>query len=77
MPLNLPMRNIDYLTGEKAVLKLNDGRTITGKGSCIAPLPISDNSDDEKDFLRFIPDNGDIEYFLESDIIGYEIIKQG
>jgi hypothetical protein len=75
MPLNLPMRNIDYLTGEKAVLKLRDGRTITGKGTCIVPLPLSDDTEEEEDFLRFCRNDGIEEYLLESDIKEYEILN--
>lgn len=75
MPLNLPMRKIDYLVGERAKIKLSDKRIITGKGIFTLYLPIKDDSDEEDEFLRFITDNGTEEYLLEEDIESYEIIK--
>lgn len=75
MPLNLPMRKIDYLVGERAKVKLSDKRIITGKGIFTLYLPIKDDSDEEDEFLRFITDNGTEEYLLEEDIESYEIIK--
>lgn len=75
MPLNLPMRKIDYLVGKRAKVKLSDKRIITGKGIFTLYLPIKDDSDEEDEFLRFITDNGTEEYLLEEDIESYEIIK--
>lgn len=75
MPLNLPMRKIDYLVGERAKVKLSDKRIITGKGIFTLYLPVKDDSDEDDEFLRFITDNGTEEYLLEEDIESYEIIK--
>lgn len=75
MPLNLPMRKIDYLVGERAMVKLSDKRIIIGKGIFTLYLPINDDSDEDDEFLRFITDNGTEKYLLEEDIESYEIIK--
>lgn len=74
MPLILPMRNIDYILKNKAIVTLKNNQKLVGKGDCLLYLPINDDTEEEDEFLRFILDNGETEYLSESDILSYELI---
>ncbi len=74
MAINLKMRAIDYIVQQKATIKLNDGSEFTGIGDCLIFLPIDDNSDEEKEYLRFIVDGKEDMYLTDSDISDYSII---
>ena len=75
MPLNLNMRKIDEIVRNKADVVLKDGSKYTGTGDCLVFLPINDDTDEEKEFLRFIVDGEDDIYITDDDISEYAIIE--
>jgi len=68
------MRNIDIILNNKARIKTVSGEVITGYGDSLLYLPISDDSDEEDEFLRFDTESGNTTFLRESDILDYKIL---
>lgn len=70
--IKLEARKIDLLVGKRATLRLNSGKVVSGYCDSVASLPISDDTDEENDFLRFDCDDGEMLYLTNDEIVGMD-----
>lgn len=73
MPRILPIRNIDKLVGNKAVVYLKNGKKFTGKGKCICWLPNDENEDIDDELIRFDIGAETCEFFTDEEIEKIEL----
>lgn len=74
MPLDLPMRKIDYIEGCRAEIVLTDGSKIVGYGDCVSDGPIDEDSEEFEEFLLFEMDDGDYMFLQDCDIKSYKLL---
>lgn len=80
MPLILPLRKIDKLLKNNAIVTLKNNEKYIGYGDCLVYLPIDDDTDEEDEFLRFVTNdkrlkNNEDLYLTDDDIKAFKIIS--
>lgn len=76
MPLFLPKRIIDKLFRVNSEIELKDDKSYIGRGDCYVYLPISEDSDEEDEYLKYDTIDGKTLFLLDDNIKRYKILHE-